>query len=113
MFCGSRGWRDNLAIRQAVEEEIACGPFGLVHGKAPGTDRQAAKLGRDYGIPVLDVDANWDYYGKAAGHIRNGWMLDLGPERVRAFWDGESPGTGGMIHSATLRGIETITREIE
>jgi hypothetical protein len=33
--------------------------------------------------------------------------LELGVSEVIAFWDGTSPGTGGMIDMARARGLPT------
>lgn len=47
-------------------------------------------------IPVKQFPADWDQFGKAAGHIRNKQMAEYADALV-AVWDGKSPGTKNMI----------------
>ena len=65
-----------------------------------GCARGADSLGRDWAhnhnIPVVEFPADWDSYGRAAGHIRNQKMGDYADYLV-AFWDKKSTGTKGMI----------------
>lgn len=41
--------------------------------------------------------------------VRNEFMLELGPDRVVAFWDGLSRGTKFVLDEAHKRGIHTET----
>ena len=69
----------------------------------------ADKLGEWYGwerdIEVILMPADWDRYGRAAGHRRNAEMAGVA-EALAAFWDGVSPGTRGMIDIAKKRGLQ-------
>lgn len=56
------------------------------------------------GCPVIEMKANWDYYKKRAGMLRNEWMIQYAnPDLVIAFPGGR--GTEGMIALARKAGI--------
>jgi len=76
----------------------------LIHGGARGADKIAYDWAMERGFPTAAINANWIYYGNAAGPIRNAAMLLLNPELVIAFEGGE--GTANMIDTATKAGIE-------
>lgn len=66
----------------------------------------AAQWAKDRGLPVQEFPANWNLYGKRAGPIRNGQMLEEGkPEMVVAFRGPNSRGTQNMINQAEKAGI--------
>ena len=81
----------------------------LIHGDAKGADRMSEQVLTGYfrgGFEVERYPANWEKYGKAAGHIRNKQMLDEGkPDLVIAFLAKDSRGTKNMIEQATKAGI--------
>jgi hypothetical protein len=77
----------------------------IVHGGARGADRMAGELAHALGLQERVMLPDWNSYGHRAGFIRNLAMLDLDPERVLAFWDGASTGTGHTIAEARRRGI--------
>lgn len=103
LVCGSRTWSDRRVIARDLmefpEDTI------VMHGNAPGADRIAAQIAVAIGLQVVSFAADWIKYGKAAGPIRNRWMLDQHPDRVLAYWNGTSPGTKDMIQEARKRGI--------
>ena len=65
------------------------------------------------------MPANWEYYGKRAGMIRNGEMARYASEDpdnegiLIAFWDGKSRGTKGMINIAYRTGLEVVVIRID
>ncbi|ANJ64965.1 hypothetical protein REBECCA_154 [Erwinia phage Rebecca] len=61
-----------------------------------GPDDMAIRLCREEGFMLIGLPAKWKEQGKAAGMIRNGAMGRL-CNKALVFWDGESPGTKGMI----------------
>lgn len=99
---GSRGWTDKERIRERL---LALNPELVIQGGAGGADRLTQEVCMEEKIPCGTYRAKWREYGKAAGLIRNGWMLDIGPDLVLAFWDGLSPGTKAMINETNRRGI--------
>jgi hypothetical protein len=46
-------------------------------------------------IPVAEFPADWDKYGKGAGHIRNKQMAEYA-DALLLIWDGESRGSSNM-----------------
>src|SRR5690606_3743671 len=74
----------------------------FITGMARGADHIPFHLGDlDEWGGVLEFPADWDTYGKSAGHIRNQQMLDEGkPDLVIAFPTNKSRGTYDMINRA-------------
>jgi hypothetical protein len=110
LVCGSRHFNDYELLERILNEyEIS----DIIHGDARGADRLAGQYGNKNEIPVHVFPAQWDLYGKGAGHIRNGQMLREGtPELVIAFRGPNSRGTQNMIDQATKAGVETRIIEI-
>lgn len=103
MVTGSRSHEDMNLIRKTLDGiEISM----LIEGGATGADALAKSWARLKGVPVATVEADWHRHGKAAGPLRNGWMLDLKPDLVVAFPEPGSRGTWDAINQAKSRGIE-------
>lgn len=82
-------------------------PWNITHvvsGFAKGPDTHGLKWAEGIGLPRSIYPADWNTYGKAAGHIRNRQMAD-NSEALVAIWDGKSKGTQGMIFEAEKRGL--------
>lgn len=95
LVCGSRDYPDIQDIELSVPWESVT---ELIEGGARGADRMSAVVARKHDIPVTEVPADWDTYGRSAGFIRNEQMLrENKPDKVYAFWDGKSRGTRHMI----------------
>lgn len=112
IFCGSRKWGDHLAIRRKIEEvdrrfSKMGEPWMLIEGGAQGADAIAHQEASKLGIPVVTVQANWKHYGRAAGPMRNKWMLALEPDLVVAFPVSDSVGTLHMVEVAKAQGVHT------
>lgn len=82
----------------------------IIHGAAPGVDRNAGSVARKNGYKVVEVAAEWENYGRAAGAIRNIKMLDMRPDLVLAFHTDlkKSRGTWHCVSEATKRGIPVV-----
>lgn len=106
LVCGDRNWLGWAAIQRELERL----PEGatIIHGAARGADTIAATLGVRMGLTVKAVPAHWESFGRAAGPIRNKWMLDMEPDLVLAFHGDirQSKGTANMIAIARKKGIE-------
>lgn len=101
IVCGSRNWIDRELIATVIREhKERRDDLVIVHGAARGADRIADEEARRLGVFTEAHPAEWDRFGKAAGHIRNEHMASLGAAKVEAFWDGESRGTWSMIEAA-------------
>ena len=75
----------------------------IIHGGARGADTLAGKWAHARGHLCVVIPANWHLYGKRAGHIRNGWLLDLNPDLVIALPGGV--GTANMVKQTKQRGV--------
>lgn len=80
---GGRDYADASAInaalslfRDKLEETGKYDGFAIIHGDARGADRTCAAWGRAAGRCVIAVAAPWDAFDKAAGRMRNQWMID-------------------------------------
>jgi len=106
LVTGDREWKDREAVERAFDRFK---PTHVIEGECRGLDLMARAVAEARGIPVTPVAAEWDSYGKAAGHIRNGAMLDLGPELVLAFHNNfkKSKGTKNCVDQALKRELET------
>lgn len=109
LCCGDRNWTSYKIIRRELEKLDDY--TTVINGRANGADSIAAYIARQLNYPVMDFPADWNFYGRAAGPIRNKQMLDEGkPDLVLAFHTDikNSKGTKNMIEQAEKRGIKVI-----
>jgi len=110
LICGGRDFSQESTFRSAMIQimELRGCPAKVVQGGARGADRMAAEWARLMAIEVIEVRADWQKYGKAAGSIRNTLMLKAHrPHVVIAFPGG--PGTRDMVKKANAAcGIDVI-----
>lgn len=102
LVTGGRNYTDVERIYSALD---ALGVTLLIHGGASGADTEAGRWADFHGVPCMVFPAPWAHHGRAAGPIRNGWMLEYGrPDLVVAFPGGR--GTANMVKQARDRGVE-------
>ena len=79
----------------------------LVHGACPrGADAiAAAYAARTPGYHIEAHPAEWQRYGRAAGHRRNAEMIALGADECVAFIRDASPGSTATVRLAEAAGI--------
>jgi hypothetical protein len=106
LCCGGRDFADYALVEYALAHLYShFGAFAVIHGNAKGADRLAAFWAKQKGLPVIQVDANWDFYDKRAGSLRNKWMLELcGPTYAVAF-----PGDIGTAHMVRQLEFANVT----
>lgn len=94
------GSREGFVARNVFEaiEESNFLITEIVSGTARGVDKDGEYYARCNKLPLKQFPANWNLYGKAAGHIRNKEMA-LYADALVAVWDGKSPGTKNMIET--------------
>jgi predicted Rossmann-fold nucleotide-binding protein len=100
LICGGRDFRDYAYLEKVMNAslEFFDDDVIIIQGMAPGADRLAGEWADKHGFPNIGVKANWDYFGKAAGTVRNHWMKKyLAPDLVIAF-----PGGRGTAHMVSL-----------
>ncbi len=76
----------------------------IVCGECRGADTLGKKYAVEHGYNIASYPADWNKYGKSAGHIRNTEMAKNADALV-AFWDGISRGTKDMIVLAEKYGL--------
>jgi len=98
LVTGSRNWTDVAAIDRAMHDymgdEYYFDDFTIVHGASPtGLDALAEEWAVENYMYSDPHPADWTKHGRAAGPIRNQWMVDLGADACLGFPLGESRGT--------------------
>ena len=92
LVCGGRFFSAQWAVEKALDDLT---PEAVMQGGCPsGADWLAKNYARERGLPGIEVEANWDYYGRSAGPRRNAWMALLKPTVVLAM-----PGGTGTANS--------------
>lgn len=106
LVCGGRNFTDTDSLKKMLDN---LNPSAIIQGGASGADQLARSYAKSNGIPSIQVDANWTYYNKSAGPVRNKWMLEFcQPDVVVAFPTPESRGTWHMVKIAKEAGVKTI-----
>ncbi|ATN88129.1 hypothetical protein SEA_CINDARADIX_56 [Mycobacterium phage Cindaradix] len=115
LVTGSRDWMDRHAVWNTLQAELDRHPDGIVvvHGAARGADDIADRwawgmLQMGYRVEPEDHPADWDTYGRAAGHRRNAQMVRLGADVCHAFPLKDSIGTFGCMELAEKAGIPVV-----
>ena len=87
-----------LSVKQRTHTVV------IISGTARGADQMGERYARERGYEIRQFPADWEQYGKSAGHIRNAKMAD-NADALIAFWEGESKGTKNMIDNARHKGL--------
>jgi hypothetical protein len=106
IIAGTRSLTDYKLVEGAVEAsgfEVTT----VISGAAKGIDRLGERWAEKRSVPVERFPADWDAYGKPAGHIRNREMVEVA-EALVAVWDGVSTGTEDCIAQARQRGLKVF-----
>lgn len=107
LVTGARIWDDVWTIENFLDMVHAYHPdLVVVHGDCPkGADRIVRDWAEENEVPQERYPADWDKYGKPAGHIRNKQMVDTKPHLAASFVRGESRGTNNCISHIERAGI--------
>lgn len=112
LVTGSRELTDRIPVWEALlaQAKIAGGltKLTVIHGAARGADTHARDFCRAYRVAEEKYPADWETFGKAAGHIRNAIMVASTPDVCLAFPRGESRGTYNCVERAKHAGIAVI-----
>lgn len=109
IVCGGRKFDDRALMARVLDRVVEQkGDIFVIHGGAEGADKLAGEWAASRGMPCAEVGALWDFFGNAAGPIRNGWMLLLKPVGVVAFRGGSGPGTANMCEQARKESIPVM-----
>ncbi len=94
---GTRTFNDYELMKRSLAD--LTGVELVISGGAPGADTLAKRWANENGIEFIEFIADWDKYGKAAGPIRNEFIIKA-CTHVACFWDGKSPGSKNAIDLA-------------
>lgn len=107
LVCGGREYSDWKTLSEALFKFLNAysrDDLIIIQGAAKGADGMARHWCERYGVACMSFPANWNAHGKAAGPLRNAWMLREGrPNLVLAFPGGR--GTADMVRRAEAAGI--------
>ena len=111
LCCGSRYWDNIKKIEKEFDrlENEGHRIQLIIEGEADGADKLSRAVAEKRGIPVCGFFANWAFYGRAAGPIRNGNQIKfIKPNVALAFHSNihESKGTKNMVEQAKRKGIK-------
>lgn len=109
LVCGGRDFSRWDILLATLDDLHAQHAFDMViHGGARGADTLAGEWAALRGVFCVPYYADWKKHGRAAGPIRNQYMLDEGkPGLVVAFPGGT--GTADMMRRATAAGVQVVT----
>lgn len=91
----NRSWMLSCLV-ELQTEGIITPDVELLCGRARGADNTAYDLFKEVGANIHEFPADWEFYGKRAGFVRNKEMAALADVGL-GFWDGKSKGTKHMI----------------
>lgn len=107
IVCGGRGYKDRERIYQVLDSIHERRVIGkLIEGDCSGVDKIAGEWAKDRGVALVKCAADWKGNGRAAGPIRNAFMLTLNPDGVVAFPGGD--GTADMCRQAEKAGVPVM-----
>lgn len=108
--------QEDMLIEKAVKEssfditEVVC-------GMARGADLAGLRWAKRNNIPVMEMPADWDKYGKSAGYRRNVEMAEYAGENgdggLIVIIRNGSKGSTHMLNIAKEKGLKTYVIEIE
>lgn len=108
IICGGRDFDNKDLLVESLDKILhSYKDVEIVTGGAKGADTLGDNYAMAKAYPRKVFYANWKAFGKTAGYIRNGRMLEYAQEEtpvVVAFWDGKSRGTKHMIDIAKSGG---------
>lgn len=110
IVAGSRTVTDYDLVASTIVE--ATWPITvIISGGARGVDELGEAYAYLHKIPLEVFNANWNKYGRAAGHMRNEEMAK-NADALIAIWDGESRGTANMIETAKKYKLNLYVRQV-
>ena len=99
VIAGSRNIPEDQNSFKLLLEVIKLSGYDItdvVCGKARGADSLGEKYARVKNLGLIEMPADWNKHGKAAGSIRNAAMAKVADAAI-VLWDGKSPGSRNMI----------------
>ena len=90
LISGDRNYSDFKTIEYTVLKILNIYPpekYVLIHGGCRGADKLTENAFKKFKYLTIEMHAEWDKYGKAAGPIRNKEMVKLHPDLFLIFHD--------------------------
>lgn len=105
---GGRTYSDSATVHGALMylATLWGETYLIINGGARGADSLCRDWGLRRGWPVITMDAPWDAMGRAAGSVRNGWMIEYAAPTYAVGFPG-GPGTADMTKRLQRAGIPT------
>lgn len=107
VVAGTRHFNDANLMRLELHKfvrELKTTNIEVVSGGAKGADTLGEKYAKHYKQKLKVFPADWEKYGRGAGHRRNAEMAKYADACI-VFWDGKSKGTQSMIELAKKRSL--------
>lgn len=96
VVAGSRGFTNYGMLKSVLAHKLDISE--VVSGTATGADKMGEMWAVESNLPRTLFPADWETYGKRAGHVRNLEMAKYCDQAI-VFWDGESKGSKNMIEN--------------
>jgi hypothetical protein len=111
IIAGSRSFGRYEDLKEAIKDsglEITT----VLSGTAAGADKLGERWANENLVQLERYPAEWDLYGKSAGHKRNIEMAHKADALV-LLWDGMSSGSAHMLETATRLGLIVHVRRFD
>lgn len=107
---GGRDYADERWVWRKLDTFHRRWPIALLrHGAASGTDTFAKRWANSRGVATDPCKAAWRVHGKAAGPIRNSYMLEKQPRPTFCIAFPGGTGTADMVRKAdAASGVRVI-----
>lgn len=103
IIAGSRNVKDYVLVQKTIEDSGWKDKITeVVSGCATGVDDLGERWARLNSIPIKEMPADWNTYGRSAGPQRNRAMAEYADGAI-IIWDGQSRGTRNMIENMIRR----------
>lgn len=113
---GTAEWEDKEIVRKVVRFLFKRNSkFMLISGAGGNVDITAEQEQKKLKGAYCIFPAQWDLYGKRAGHERNPYIAEMADHGV-AFWDEVSSGTGatvGMLRATPEKEVLIIRPDMD
>ena len=78
IVAGSRDFKDYALLKEFLDKLVIfrSGFTEIVSGTASGADKLGERYAQEHNLAIKRFPADWEKYGKAAGHIRNRQMAE-------------------------------------
>ena len=110
IIAGSRTCEDYDLLKEVIKES-GFDITTVVSGAARGVDAMGEMYANEYNIPIARYPADWNKYGKSAGHRRNKVMAE-NADALIAIHQNKSRGTANMIEEATNLKLKVFVKTL-